>query len=130
VEGGEPNNQPESHYSSVNASLVRYWYERQISRSPSMTGSLSCLQQLLLVTDKKQSFLTYWNPLLDPVQGLARFWGKGRTTKSNRRERCEKGVVFYLIVECCRWRVVNRKINQNPNIPLSFSRLKPSSLPV
>jgi hypothetical protein len=51
----------------------RFRYERQPSRSPSMTGSLSCLRQLPLVTTPKRSFLTYWNPLLDPVQGLTRF---------------------------------------------------------
>jgi hypothetical protein len=35
---------PLSHYPSVDLSLVRYRYERQPSRSPSMTGSLSYLR--------------------------------------------------------------------------------------
>jgi hypothetical protein len=77
-------------YPSVDLNLVWYRYERQPSRSPSMTGSLSCLRQLLLVTIQKRSFPTYWNPLLDPVQGLTRFWAnvekRGRTEKKGVRK--------------------------------------------
>jgi hypothetical protein len=55
-----------------------------------MTGSLFCLRQLLLVTTQKRSFLTYWNPLLDPVQGLRRFWAnveqRSRTEKKGVRK--------------------------------------------
>jgi hypothetical protein len=83
---------PLSHYPSVDSSLVRYRYERQPSRSPSMTGSLSCLPQLLLVTTQKRSFLTYRNPLLDPVQGLTRFWAnveqRSRTEEKGVRKVC------------------------------------------
>jgi hypothetical protein len=81
---------PLSHYPLVGSSLVWYRYERQPSRSSSMTGSLSCYRQLLLVTTQKRSFLTYWNPLLDPVQGLTRFWAnveqQSRTKKKGVRK--------------------------------------------
>jgi hypothetical protein len=38
--------------------------------------------------------------------------GCGRTTKSNYKERCEKSVVFQLIVECSRYGLVRKMGNE------------------
>jgi hypothetical protein len=62
-----------------------------------MTGSLSCLQKLLLVNTQKQSFLTYWNPLLDPVQGLTHFWANVEQGSRTEEKGVKKGG---LLVDC------------------------------